>query len=447
VAPQHDAVTTSERAQTTDTGLKRAIGGRLLFVFILGDVLGAGIYALVGVLAGESGGAFWVPLLVALGLSLLTAASYAELVTKYPKAGGAAVFAHRAYGRDDIAFLVGFSMLAAGLTSVAGLSLAFAGDYLGVLVDVPAAPAAVLFLVAVALLNLRGISESLKANLVMTVVEVTGLLVVVALGLVVLSRGDADPGRVLELPQGTGPVAAVLGGALIAFYSFVGFETSANVAEEMRRPARDYPRALLGGLAAAGVVYVLVALTVSAAVPTDRLVSSSGPLLEVVRVADVGLPPSVFSVVALVAVANGALLTSIMTSRLTYGMAADGLLPSVLARLLPGRRTPVVAIVVTTAASAALALTGELGTLAETVVLLLLVVFISTNGAAIVLRSRPVEHEHFHAPRIVPWLALLSCVALLTQQSAGVYLRGALLLAVGGVLYALTRLGRDRTTA
>lgn len=341
-------------------------------------------------------------------------------------------------------------MLAAGLTSVAGLSLAFAGDYLGELVDVPARPAAVLFLVAVALLNLRGISESLRANLVMTVVEVGGLLVVVALGFAVLARGDGSPGRVLELPPGTGAAAAVLGGALIASYSFVGFETSANVAEEMRRPARDYPRALLGGLLAAGVVYVLVALTVSAAVPTDRLVSSSGPLLEVVRVADVGLPVSVFSLVALVAlvaVANGALLTSIVTSRLTYGMAADGLVPSAVGRLLPGRRTPVVAIVVPTAASAALALTGELGTLAETVVLLLLVVFISTNGAAIVLRRDAVEHDHFTAPRVVPWLGLLSCVALLTQQSAGVYLRAALLLAVGAALYALTRLVRRRPTS
>lgn len=338
-------------------------------------------------------------------------------------------------------------MLAAGVTSVAGLSLAFAGDYLAVLLDVPALPATILFLVAVSLLNARGISESLRANVLMTVVEVSGLLFIVGLGFLVLSRGDGDPGRVLELPEGTGPVATVLGGALIAFYSFVGFETSANVAEEMRRPQRDYPRALLGGLAAAGVVYLLVALAVSSAVPTAQLSESSGPLLEVVRVADVGLPPWVFSLVALIAVANGALLTSIMTSRLTYGMAVDGLMPSVLTRLLPTRRTPIVAIVVTTAASAVLAATGELGTLAETVVLLLLVVFISTNGAVLVLRRQPVDHEHFRAPTVLPWLGLASCVLLMTQQSAGVYLRAALLLAVGLVLYAVSRLASRRARA
>ena len=110
--------------------LKRGITGPLLFLFILGDVLGAGIYALMGVLSQDVGGALWAPLLVALLLALLTAGSYAELVTKYPKAGGAAVFAERAFRRPMVSFLVGFCMLAAGVTSAAGLALAFAGDYL-----------------------------------------------------------------------------------------------------------------------------------------------------------------------------------------------------------------------------------------------------------------------------------------------------------------------------
>ena len=131
---------------TNGPQLKRAITGPLLFLFILGDVLGAGIYALMGVLAGEVGNALWVPLVVALLLALLTAGSYAELVTKYPAAGGAAVFAERAFRTPLVSFLVGFSMLAAGVTSAAGLSLAFAGDYLGTFIDVPPVPAAIVFL-------------------------------------------------------------------------------------------------------------------------------------------------------------------------------------------------------------------------------------------------------------------------------------------------------------
>ena len=148
--------------------LKRDITGPLLYLFILGDVLGAGVYALVGIIAGEVGGVTWAPMLVALLLALLTAASYAELVTKYPRAGGAAVFAHRAFRVPIVPYLVGFCMLTAGVVSASALALAFSGDYLAVFVDVPPAAGAIVFLVAIALLNARGIKASLRANVVMT---------------------------------------------------------------------------------------------------------------------------------------------------------------------------------------------------------------------------------------------------------------------------------------
>ncbi|MFE5647087.1 APC family permease [Rhodococcus sp. NPDC056516] len=419
--------------------LARAITGPLLFIFILGDVLGAGIYALVGVIAGEVGGAVWVPLLVALAMALLTATSYAELVTKYPRAGGAAVFAQRAFRKPLVSFLVGFSMLAAGVTSAAGLALAFSGDYLKAFIDVPTVPAALVFLLLVGLLNARGIKESMRANVVMTAVEVTGLVLVVVLACVVLGHGDGTLSRVVEFDETRSPALAVLAAALLAYYSFVGFETSANVAEEVKDVSKVYPRALFGALVTAGAAYVLVGLAVSVVLPADELAASSGPLLAVVSAADVGFPPRLFSLIALVAVANGALLTMIMASRLTYGMASEGLLPRPFAKVLPGRRTPWLAIVATTAVAMALCLTGSLAALAETVVLLLLVVFISTNIAVLVLRRDSVKHSHFRAPTIFPILALLTCVALLTQQSAATWLRAAALLAVGIVLYALSR--------
>lgn len=425
---------------TTDrpTRLARTVTAPLLFLFILGDVLGAGVYALVGELSAEAGGMIWLPLLVALGMALLTAASYAELVTKYPQAGGSAVYAQRAFGRPLLSFLVGFCMLAAGVTSAAGLSLAFAGDYLGTFLDVPTIPTAVVFLALVAALNLRGIKESLRANVLMTAVELSGLVLVVVLGALVLGRGEGDVARLGDLPLGTGVAGATLGGALIAFYSFVGFETSANIAEEVRDVRRVYPRALFGAIATAGVVYLLVALVAPAVVPLDDLQESSGPLLEVVKVAG-GVPLEVFSVVALVAVANGALLTMVMASRLTYGMAEERLLPSVFGRVLPGRRTPVVAIVATTLLAMALTLTGSLADLASTVVLLLLFVFLSTNVAVLVLRRDEVGHDHFRVWTLLPVLAIGTCLLLLTQQEAKHWLLAAALLVLGTLLYVLTR--------
>ncbi|MGC0429242.1 amino acid transporter [Streptomyces sp. SAI-195] len=240
-----------------------------------------------------------------------------------------------------------------------------------------------------------------------------------------------------------GAAAAVLSGSVLAYYSFVGFETSVNVAEETRDPRRSYPRALFGALATAGAVYVLVGLAASAAVPTARLAGSSGPLLEVVEEAG-GVPTRLFSAIALVAVANGALLTGIMSSRLAYGMARDGLLPAALSRVLPGRRTPWVAIAVTTLLAMLLALTGSVTTLASTLVLLLLVVFLMVNTAVLVLRRDAGETDHFRAPTVLPVLGIASCVALATQIEAEVWLRGLLIVAVGMVLAAVAAVRRNR---
>ena len=432
-------MTTETAATADDTKLARRITGPLLFVFILGDVLGAGIYALMGVLSAEVGGALWVPLVVALVLALLTAGSYAELVTKYPRAGGAAVFARRAFRLPIVSFLIGFCMLAAGVVSAAGLALAFSGEYLATFINVPQIPAAMVFLALVACLNARGISESLKSNLVMTAIELSGLvIIIVAVGLM-LGGGGGDASRVGEFPAGVNPIMATLGAAIIAYYSFVGFETSANVIEEVKQPSKVYPAALFGSLLTAGVVYVLVGLASSAALPASELEDSTGPLLSVFSATGVGIPEWVFALIALVAVANGALLTMIMSSRLAFGMAEDGLLPPALGRVLPKRRTPWVAIVVTTVVAMLLTLIGDLATLAETVVLLLLFVFLSTNIAVLVLRRDRVEHEHFRVWTAVPVLGALSCVLLMTQQSWQVWVFGAILIAVGLLLHFVSR--------
>ena len=418
--------------------LTRAITGPLLFVFILGDVLGAGIYALVGVIAGEVGGAVWVPLLVALVMALLTATSYAELVTKYPRAGGAAVFAQRAYRKPLISFLVGFSMLAAGVTSAAGLALAFSGDYLKAFIDVPTVPAALVFLLLVGLPQCQrhqGVDARQRRH------DSRGghrarPRCRPRLHSSRARRRNPEPRRGVRRQ----PIACTRGAGCGTprVLLFCRLRNVRERREEVKNVSKVYPRALFGALLTAGAAYVLVGLAVSVVLPADELAASSGPLLEVVSAADVGVPPRLFSLIALVAVANGALLTMIMASRLTYGMASEGLLPSVFARVLPQRRTPWVAIIATTAVAMALCVTGSLSALAETVVLLLLFVFISTNIAVLVLRRDAVQHKHFRTPIIFPILALGTCVALLTQQSAATWLRASLLLAVGVVLYALS---------
>ncbi len=422
--------------------LKPAITRTMLLFFVIGDVLGAGIYALVGEVGGRVGGAIWAAFLLALVLALFTAGAYAELVTKYPQAAGAALYVNRAFRRPFLTFMVAFAVMCSGITSAATLATAFGGDYLSEFVEPPQLLVGLVFIVVIALINFRGISESVKLNLGLTAIELSGLLLVVGIGLAFLLDGGGEPSRAFEIKDGESVPLAVLAGAALAFYALIGFEDSVNVAEETHEPARIYPRALFGGLAVAGVVYLLVTVIASMAVPTDTLSKSDGPLLEVVDQGPLGMSTKIFAAIALFALTNGALINMIMASRLVYGMAQQRIVPSALGRVHEGRRTPWVAIIFTTALAAVLIVVGDLETLADTTVLLLLLVFVGVNVSVLVLRRDPVDHDHFRVPTAIPVIGGAICVGLLLQKVLDApddLLVAAGLLALGAVLYLLAR--------
>jgi basic amino acid/polyamine antiporter, APA family len=411
----------------------------MLFFFILGDILGGGIYALVGGVSAEVGGAIWVSFLVALLLAALTAGSYAELVTKYPRAGGAALYAKEAFRSPLVAFLVAFAVMASGVTSASALARAFGGDYLAEFVAVPVAVAALAFIAAVAVINFIGILISVRLNVVLTLVELGGLALVVVIGIAALTSGEGDPGRAVEFKQGSAPPLAILAGAALAFYALIGFEDSVNIAEETSHPARSYPLALFAGLAIAGAIYLVVTIVASMAVPTERLEASSGALLEVVQIGPLSVPTKVFSAIGLMALANGALINMIMASRLLYGMAKEDVLLSSFGRL-SRRKTPAVAIAFTTLIAAGLILTGDLGALADTTVLLLLGVFIAVNVSALLLRQDRVDHDHFKVPFVLPLLGIAACAVVMTQVEGETWLRAGALLCLGLGLWAIQRI-------
>lgn len=428
----------------TETKLKRGITPLLLFFFIVGDTLGAGIYTLVGSIAQDVGGAIWLPLIIALVLALLTAGTYAELITKYPHAGGAARYAERAFDKPYVTFLIGFLMLSSGITTSAALANAFAGDYLKALTDIPSVPVALGFIAALVAINLRGVRESLMANVCATIIEMTGLIIIIVVAAIVFGKGEADTSRLTTFAEGVSPMSGAFAATITAFFSFLGFEAAANMAEEVRQPSRAYPRALFGAIATAGVVYLLIAIGAGAVVPTDQLAQSEGPLLEVIDASGLSFPPWLFALIALVAIGNGALLFMVMASRATYGLAEAGLLPSVFGRVAPARRTPWVAILVVGAVTMGMSFVGDVGTLADTTVLLLVLVFISANISVLVLKKDKVDHEYFHVPRIVSVLALIASIALLTQQSLQTWTIAACYLVVGSLLYLIARHARKR---
>lgn len=430
--------------------LNRVIGRKVLLLFVVGDILGAGIYALTGKVAGEVGGAVWAPFLCAFVLAALTACAYAELVGKYPRAAGAALYANRAFRVPFVTFMVAFAVMMSGITSASAAARAFGGDYLAEFVSVPTLLAAFAFLAVITAVNLIGISESVKVNVTLTIIEATGLFVIIAIGVSALANGEGDPQRAMQFAADQPLWLGLLGGTALAFYALLGFEDSVNLAEECREPNRDFPIALFGGLAVTGVIYLSVAFTSTLLVDTDTLAASTGPLLEVVRVAGLQFPPALFALIALLAVTNTALINMIMASRLVYGMAGERIIPSLFGRVHQARRTPWVAIAFTVTLAVILVSTGDLSDLADTTVLLLVSVFAVVNVSVLVLRRDSVEHAHFRAPTWAPVAGAVACLVLaspLTGREASVYGRAGVLLLIGAALWGVNRLVLTRERA
>jgi APA family basic amino acid/polyamine antiporter len=420
-------------------GLHRVIGPKLLLFLVIGDMLGTGIYALTGDVAGRVGGAAWLAFGGAFIVAMFTATSYLELVGKYPRAAGAALYSHHAFNSRFVTFLVGFAVMCSALTSVAAASRAFSG-YFQELAAVPLLVLVPLFILGLAYVNFRGVGESVKLNVAMTCVELAGLLIVILIGAWALGQGIGEPARALEFNAGGDPFGLVVSGAALAFFAIIGFEDSVNMVEETTNPQRDFPRAFFIGITITGIVYMLVAFFTTTLVPIDVLRETDRDLLEVVRAGAPWFPLVLFSFIAMVAVGNTSLINLMMSARLLYGMANEGAIPGICAVVHAKRRTPWVAILITTTIALMLASWSGVRTLGGTTALLLLCVFAVVNAAVLVLRGRPVEHPHYRAPTVCPVLGLISCVYLASpfagRESAQYVVAGVLLL-LGIGLFAL----------
>nr|WP_271211217.1 APC family permease [Rhodococcus wratislaviensis]GLK37070.1 amino acid permease [Rhodococcus wratislaviensis] len=434
--------------------LKRVMGPGLLLLFIVGDILGTGIYALTGKVANQVGGAVWLPFLVAFVVAIITAFSYLELVTKFPKAAGAALYTHKAFGVHFLTYMVAFAVMCSGITSASTASRAFAANFVEAFdLDFSTGIGITLlglgFMTLVGLVNFRGVSESVKTNVVLTCVELSGLLIIIMIGLWALGVGDGDFSRVATFDTGDrSALGAVVAGTALAFFAMVGFEDSVNMAEECKEPSRIFPKVLLTGLIITGCIYVFVSITAIALVPVSELGEGDTPLLKVVQAGAPGFPIGIFAFITMFAVANTALINMLMASRLLYGMSREGVLPPPLGKVHATRRTPYVAIVFTTIlAFGLITFVGEVPELGGTTALLLLGVFTIVNITVLVLRKQPVEHKHFRVPTIFPIIGALTCGFLVTpfaDRPAVQYQIAGVLLGIGVVLWAGTVLVNKR---
>ena len=421
--------------ETTEAdSLKRVFNLPTLVIYGVGDILGAGIYAVVGKIAGLSGALVWASFLVAMSVAALTALSYAELGSRLPFSGGVAVFVHRAFRTEWLSVIVGWLMFCTCIVSMATISKAFAGYLFKFAPIFPEWLVILALFCGLAFINFRGMQESSSLNIFCTTLEVSGLLVVIVVSTLFIIGGASTTVTAPAISGETVGWIAILQGAALAFYAFIGFEDIVNVAEEVKNPERNVPRAVLLSLGIAGVVYVLVSWLATQVLNPAALSASGAPLLEVVQRAQPNFPGVIFTFIALFAVLNTALLNFITASRLLFGMSRDGLLPAWFSKLHATRATPYRTIIVILPIVIFLALSGTLQFLAGTTATLILAMFCLVNLSLLVIKRREGNADGFQVPAIIPVLAFLSNLVLIAFASKESHLLATAFVGVGFIL-------------
>lgn len=398
-----------------DTPLARRLSLPLLVLYGLGTILGAGVYVLIAKIAGLAGGFAPWAFLVAAVVAIVTGLSYAELAARLPRSAGAALYVFSAFGSRRLALLVGGLVILTGIVSAATLGNSFVGYFL--LFFEGAAPWAVIavLVMAIALIAAWGIAESVRAAATITLIEIAGLL------MVLWAARDASVAPAAWVPPlDAGVWQGIFLAAVIAFYAFIGFEDMANVAEEVKHPERDLPRAILLSLLIVTAIYTAVAYVAVTAIPLGELAQSNAPMA-LVYARTTGESPLVIGVISLFAVVNGALVQVIMASRLLYGVGREAWLPArpsaALAYVHPRTRTPLVATAIIGALVLAFALTVSLANLAKATSFIMLIVFTIVHAALFRMkRKAPLPAGAWGVPLAVPVLGFVLTLSLMLYQ-------------------------------
>ena len=398
----------------TDAGLSRSLGLTLITLYGLGNILGAGIYVLIGEVVGAAGMGAPMAFIMAAIVAALSAFTYGELAARFPVSAGEAVYVHEAFDLHWLSMTVGLLIAAAGMVSAATLARGFAG-YFQVLVDLPDALLIVFVVVALGFIAAWGIKSSVRIAATLTIIEAGGLVMIVAVAGGNLDTVPENLPRMLLL-EGDSTLSGLVLGAFLAFFAFIGFEDMVNVAEEVEHPERNLPLGILIALCVSTVIYLLVVLAALTSVPMEKLAGSKAPLALVYQHATGG-SPVVISSIGLLAVVNGALVQIIMAARIFYGMSVNGWLPRVLRTVNPRTRTPVIATVVVVVIVVTLALWFPLVGLASTTSFLVLTVFGVVNLTLVALKRRQPEAAGvMPCPLWVPVAGATASFGLLVAQ-------------------------------
>jgi len=429
-------------------GLQRSVGALDLTALGIGAIIGTGIFVIIGEAIELSGPAIILSFLLAGITCVFSALSYSELASSIPVAGSAYTYGYATLG-ELAAWILGWDLILEYGVSVAAVAVGW-GGYLQDLLDslfgfsVPDALAgppgdggtfnlpAVALVLGVSALLAYGVKESARANTAMVVFKVSVLLFFIVVGLLSFDSGNLQP----FAPQGVGGIESA---AAIIFFAYIGFDAVSTTGEEAKKPARDLPIAIIGSLAIATILYILVALTAVGLATQDELAGSEAPLTEALRTGS-GIGSwagDLLSLGALVAITSVVLTVLYGATRIIFTMARDGLFPRAFTKL-SRRRVPARLTLGLGAFIALIAAFVPLSAIAELVSIGTLFAFLVVNLGVILLRhTQPDLPRRFRVPfvPVLPGIGALLCIYLMLQQPLVTWMRFGLWMLAGLLIY------------
>ena len=419
--------------------LKRHMGLFQLTMYGTGLILGAGIYVLIGEAAGFAGDSVWIAVAMGSIVALFAGFSYAELSSIFPKAAAEYVFIKNAFKNNFFAFLIGWLTAITSIITAATVALGF-GGYFAEFVNIPIIISAIGLLIILSIVNFIGIRESAWTNTIFTIIEASGLILIIIIG---FTFANPEPVNYTESPTG---FSGIIIAFVLLFFAFIGFEDMANIAEEVKKPKRTLPKAIILSVVISGILYILVSLAVVRVVNWEELANSSAPIA---LVAEKGLGAEahiLLSSIALFAITNTVLITLVAGSRIFYGMAKEKVFPSILEKIHFKTKTPWMAVIVILITSVAFTLIGDIVIVANITVFAIVITFAAVNLAVIVLRyTEPDIERKFKVPinigkfPILPLFGVGISVYMAFQFEIEVVLVGIAIIGIGAIFYKISK--------
>jgi len=398
--------------------LKRVITLPLITFYGIGSILGAGIYVLISKIAGISGMYMPISFLIAGIIAGFSAFSYAELSSRYPRSAGEAVYIQEAFSIRWFSSLVGWAIVLVGVVSVATLANGVVG-YVELFINMPDWLVKVLIITILYLVSIWGVAESVIIASVITIIEIIGILLIIFYGFESLFSLSYRYEELIP-PLNKQILLPVIFGAFLSFYAYIGFEDMVNMAEEVKQPERNMPRAIILVLIITTLLYVLVSLVAVLSLPLDKLSSSRAPFADILSVKG-NFPVLIIGLISLVAILNGMLIQIIMGARVLYGMSKSNMAPKYFSYISDRTRVPFITSTFVYLLIVLSALLLPLVSLAKLTSTLILLVFSSVNLSLIVIKIRNYNSVKFNSsevnyPILVPVFGLILSLGFLIIQ-------------------------------